>query len=55
MLLKVYSAVCKACEFALEHVLNHRVEAMENTGKEFQPEDSRINPRLCKKLLAFKV
>lgn len=54
MLLKVYSAVCKACEFALEHVLNHRVEAMENTGKEFQPEDSRINPRLCKKPLLSK-
>lgn len=54
MLLKVYSDVCKACEFALEHVLNHRLEAMENTGKEFQAEDSRINPWLCRKLLVSK-
>lgn len=55
MLLKVYSDVCKACEFALEHVLNHRLEALENKDKEFLAEGCGINPRLCKNLLVFEV
>jgi len=46
--------VCKDCEFSLEYVLNHRLEALEN-DKEFLGEDSRTNPRLCKNLLAFEV
>ena len=55
MLLKAYSDVCKDCEFALEYVLNHRLEALENKEKEFLAEDCRINPGLCKNLLAIEV